>query len=143
MIEVIERALISWGHEYRTRGTVAALPCTLGTAMDNQGVFIRSTGGGAGVALYCGELGQVGQAVEAALVAIRQPREAGGLGKVGVELVKLARVRYLPDPMPLIEHQMKRMGYRSDRTYRSKHDQLHQAIRPLLLESLPWLKRVA
>ena len=26
MIEVVERALIAWGHEYRTRGTVAALP---------------------------------------------------------------------------------------------------------------------
>lgn len=43
MIEVIERALIAWGHEYRTRGTVAALPCTLGAAIENKGVFIRST----------------------------------------------------------------------------------------------------
>lgn len=141
MIETIERALIAWGEEYRRRGTVAALPCTLGAAMENQGVMIRSTAAQGGVALYCGELGPLGQAVEDALVSIRQPREAGGLGKVGVELVKLARVRYLADPMPLNEHQMKRMGWRSKETHRSKVHQLHAAMEPLLVASLPWLKR--
>ena len=146
MIEVVERALIAWGHEYRTRGTVAALPCTLGAAIDNQGVMIRSTGNGAGggaVGLAAGELGVVGSAVEAALVQLRQPAMVGGKGKVGVELSKLARVRYLPDPMPLVEHQMRRMEWRSPETYRSKLHQLHVLIEPLLLAELPWLKRSA
>ncbi len=143
MIEVIERALIAWGHEYRTRGTVAALPCTLGSAIDNRGVFIRSTAGqGGGVALYSGELGAVGDAVEAALVSLRQPVQVGGLGKVGEELSRLARVRYLPDPMPLVEHQMKRMKWRSPETYRAKLHQLHVAMEADLLKALPWLKRV-
>lgn len=145
MIEVIERALIAWGHEFRTRGTVAALPCTLGSAIDNKGVFIRSTAGQGtgGVDLYSGELGAVGCAVESALVAIRRPVAAGGLGQVGVELVKLARVRYLADPMPLVEHQMKRMGWRSATTQQAKLHQLHVALEPELLRELPWLKRVA
>jgi len=145
MIEVIERALIAWGHEFRTRGTVAALPCTLGSAIDNKGVFIRSTAGqgGGGVDLYSGDLGAVGSAVEAALVAIRQPVPAGGLGQVGVELVKLARVRYLADPMPLVEHQMRRMGWRSETTHGVKLHHLHSALEPVLLRELPWLKRVA
>lgn len=144
MIEVIERALIAWGHEYRTRGTVAALPCTLGSAIDNKGVFIRSTAGAdGGVGLYSGDLGAVGEAVEAALVSIRQPAAAQGLGQVGIELVKLARVRYLTDPMPLVEHQMKRMGWRSETTHQAKLHQLHRALQPQLFESLPWLKRAA
>jgi|GEM_PF-1230674 len=146
MIEVVERALIAWGHEYRTRGTVAALPCTLGAAIDNKGVMIRSTGNvgsGGGVGLEAGELGVVGSAVEAALVRIRQPEVAGGHGKVGIELSKLARVRYLSDPMPLVEHQMKRMAWRSPETHRSKLHQLHVLLEPLLLKELPWLKRAA
>lgn len=143
MIERVEQVLIIWGEEYRTRGLVAALPCTLGAAIDNRGVMIRSTVGGAGSELYSGDLGQIGQAVEQALVAIRQPRVAAGLGTVGGELVRMARIRYLTDPMPLIEHQMRRLGYRSDRTYRDKLHQLHTALEPYLLESLPWLKRVA
>ncbi|MBL4835752.1 MAG: hypothetical protein JKY26_17515 [Pseudomonas sp.] len=145
MIEVIERALIAWGHEYRTRGTGAALPCTLGSAIDNKGVFIRSTAvrGAWGTGLYDGELGPVGDAVEAALVSLRRSVTVGGLGQDGVELVKLARVRYLPDPMPLVEHQMKRMGWRSFNTQEAKLHQLHKALEPELLRELPWLKRVA
>ncbi len=145
MIEVIERALIAWGHEYRTRGTVAALPCTLGSAIDNKGVFIRSTAGlgAGGVGLYDGELGAVGNAVELALVSLRRSVKVGGLGQDGVELVKLARVRYLPDPMPLVEHQMKRMGWRSVNTHEAKLHQLHKAMQADLFRELPWLKRVA
>lgn len=145
MIEVIERALIAWGHEYRTRGTVAALPCTLGSAIDNKGVFIRSTAGqgSLGISLYDGELGAVGSAVESALVSLRRPVASGGMGQVGVELVKLARVRYMTDPMPLVEHQMKRMGWRSESTHQAKLHQLHKALEPVLFRELPWMKRVA
>ena len=87
--------------------------------------------------------GAYGGAVEKALVCIRQPVEAGGHGKVGVELAKLARVRYLTDPMPLVEQQAKRMGWRSQATYRSKLHQLHVLVEPILLAELPWLRRVA
>lgn len=145
MIERVEMALAAWGDQYRRRGTVAGLPCTLGAAMDAQGVMIRSTapGNGYGVGLYGGPMGAVGEAVERALVMIRQPVEAGGHGKVGVELSKLARVRYLTDPMPLIEHQTRRMGWRSQATYRSKLHQLHVLLEPQLLADLPWLKRAS
>lgn len=93
--------------------------------------------------MYSGDLGAVGSAVEAALVAIRQPTIAGGLGQGGIELVKLARVRYLTDPMPLVEHQMKRMGWSSTTTQEAKLHQLHAAIQPILFRELPWLKRAA
>ena len=63
MIERVEMALAAWGDQYRRRGTVAALPCTLGAAMDAQGVMIRSTapGNGYGVGLYGGPMGAVGE----------------------------------------------------------------------------------
>ncbi|WVM88956.1 hypothetical protein UMZ34_24155 [Halopseudomonas pachastrellae] len=107
-------------------------------------MLIRGTGGnGQDANLALGDMGLIGEAVERALVLIRQPVEAGGHGKVGVELAKLARVRYLTEPMPLIEHQTKRMGWRSQATYRSKLHQLHVLVDPLLLAELPWLKRAA
>ncbi|WP_341707771.1 hypothetical protein [Halopseudomonas sp.] len=145
MIERVEMALITWGDQYRRRGTVAMLQCTLGAMIDARGELIRSTalGNGYGVGLENGPLGAVGEAVERALVMIRQPVEAGGHGKVGVELSKLARVRYLTDPMPLVEQQTKRMGWRSQATYRSKLHQLHVLVEPILLAELPWLKRSA
>tara|TARA_R100001230_G_scaffold18891_1_gene9276 strand:+ start:667 stop:1104 length:438 start_codon:yes stop_codon:yes gene_type:complete len=145
MIERVEMALITWGDQYRRRGTVAMLQCTLGAMIDAQGEMIRSTapGGSSVCELASGDMGALGEAVEKALVRIRQPVEAGGHGKVGVELAKLARVRYLTDPMPLVEQQAKRMGWRSLETYRSKLHQLHVLLEPHLLAELPWLRRVA
>lgn len=145
MIERVEMALITWGDQYRRRGTVAMLQCTLGAMIDAKGEMIRSTapGGSSVCELASGDMGALGEAVEKALVRIRQPVEAGGHGKVGVELAKLARVRYLTDPMPLVEQQTRRMGWRSQATYRSKLHQLHVLVEPILLAELPWLRRVA
>ena len=144
MIERVEMALAAWGDQYRRRGGAWSLQCTLGAAIDSKGVLIRGTGGnGQDANLALGDMGLIGEAVERALVLIRQPVEAGGHGKVGVELAKLARVRYLTDPMPLVEQQTKRMGWRSQATYRSKLHQLHVLVEPILLAELPWLKRVA
>lgn len=140
MIDAIELALIAWGDEYRMHGS-SSLRCPLGSAIANKGVMIVGTTESGGKALYTGELGVVGEAVESALVAMRQAVELGGLGKTGVELVKLARIRYLTNPMPSVARQMKRMGWRSEATYYSKIDQLHRAIEPNLFIELPWLKR--
>lgn len=142
MINAIDVALIAWGDEFRRHGT-ASLQCPLGAAIANKGVMVVGTGGEGGKALYTGDLGVVGAAVEAALVAIRQSPEIGGMGSAGVELVKLARIRYLTDPMPIVSRQMKRMGWRTETTYYSKLDQLHRAIEPNLMVELPWLKRAS
>jgi hypothetical protein len=140
VINAIELALIAWGDEYRMHSG-SALRCPLGSAIANKGVMIVGTAETGGKALYTGELGVVGAAVESALVAVRQDVECGGLGAAGVELIKLARVRYLTDPMPIVSRQMKRMGWKAEATYYNKLDQLHRAIEPNLLVELPWLKR--
>lgn len=137
MIEKVDKALIAWGEQYRRRGSVAALPCVLGTLIDNRGVTIRSTGGESGVALYPGDMGLIGEAVEAALVQVRLNHP------LGAELSKLARVRYLTDPMPLVEHQRRRMRYKSDGIYRERLHKLHEALEPYLVKALPWFRRSA
>lgn len=144
MIETVEKALIVWGEQYRRAGTVASIKCPLGAAIDNQGVMVRGTGPGAlGTELYRGELGQVGEAVERALVMVRgrQPLRCAGVSVTGAELVRIARVRYLTDPMPLEEHQARRMRW-SVKVYRHRLHLLHTHLEPLLLAELPWLRRV-
>lgn len=137
MIEKIDNVLVVWGDEYRRGATGAALTCSLAALIDGGGVIIRGTQSPGSVALYSGELGGTGEAVESALVQLRLKHSRGD------ELLKLARVRYLTSPMPLVEHQMRRMRYRSSDTYRNRLHSLHEALEPLLLQSLPWLKRSA
>lgn len=137
MIERVEQALIVWGDEYRRQASGASLPCVLGTAMENGGVMVRGTVPLGSVMLFHGGMGAVGEAVEAGLVRI------GQTGPEGQELVKLARVRYLTDPMPLVEHQMRRMRYRSRDTYERRVHLLHSQLEPLLEAALPRFMRAA
>lgn len=137
MIDRVEQALIIWGDEYRRQGSGSSLPSVLGVAMENGGVMIRGTAPLGSVVLFRGDMGAVGEAVEAGLVQL------GQAGAEGQQLVKLARVRYLTDPMPLVEQQMKRMRYRSRDTYERRVHQLHSQLEPLLATALPRFMRAA
>src|SRR5690606_39634494 len=105
--------------------------------MENGGLMVRGTVLLGSVMLFHGGLGAVGEAVEAGLVRI------GQAGPEGQELVKLARVRYLTDPMPLVDHQMRRMRYRSRDTYERRVHLLHSQLAPLPAASLPRFLRAA
>lgn len=142
MIERVEKAMIGWGDEYRMRG-MPGYKCPLGNAIANKGVLIMATDGSQGSVLYTGDLGEVGEAVELALVGLRQPVEAGGMGATGDLLVRLARVRYLTDPMPSLARQMRRMGLSTKVAYFDRLHALHVAVEPILLEKLPWLRKAA
>lgn len=133
MIDLVEQALVIWGDEYRRSTSGAALSCVLGVAIDSKGVMVRGTPGS--VPLLSTHLGQTGEAVEAALVHVRMHHPSGE------ELVRLARVRYLTDPMPLVRQQVRRLRYSSERVYRSRLMELHQALEPQLKTALPWFRK--
>lgn len=135
MIDLVERALVVWGEEYRRSVFGRGLPCVLGVAIDAGGVIVRDTGTSGGIPLFDGSLGQTGEAVEAALVQVRLHHERGP------ELIKLARLRYLTDPMPLVRQQVKRMRYGSEDTYHNRLAVLHQALEPQLKTALPWFRK--
>src|SRR5690606_36714134 len=137
MIERVEQALIVGGDEYRRQGAGASLPCVLGMAMENGGLMVRGTVPLGSVMLFHVGMGAVGEVVEVGLVRF------GQTALEGQELVKMARVRYLTDPMPLVEHQMRRMRYRSRDTYERRVHLLHSQLEPLLEAALPRFMRAA
>lgn len=114
----------------------------LAAAMEHGGVFVHS-GRGAGSGMLA-TVDLVAEEVDAALAVIRQRgleqdtklakawREAGHTKRapfcLETQLIKLAKVRYLSEPMPTVEQQMRRLKIGSKRTYHDRVQQLHEML---------------
>lgn len=127
MIAAIEGLLLHWGdatdnsEEY---GTVSGLSpiaraMTYG-AVDTDGVQRRSR-----APVYWSE---VDGEVDAVLASISK-QEKGGRG-----LLLLANVRYRHGKELVIEQQMRHLGIRSDKTYRTRLQRLHELVQKGLVE---------
>ncbi|MCY1200461.1 hypothetical protein D9M72_118910 [compost metagenome] len=144
MNKQIEGLLQHWGEQCRRSGMGCGLASTLGALMEWQGAPPRSGYGSkslissAGVDLAAAEvdavlaeLGRQGEQKDAQLAAAWV--EAGNSGRppfcLETQLVLLARVRYLTDPMPLVEQQMRRVKIDGRRTYDLRVQELHERVR--------------
>ncbi|HAF94046.1 MAG TPA: hypothetical protein DCG67_20090 [Pseudomonas sp.] len=122
--------------------------------MQYGGMIPSSGRGSIGLA---GAVDQVAEEVDAAIGTIKQAglvqdrqlarawRQAGHTSRppfcLETQLVKLAMVRYLPDPIPTVAQQMRRVRIRSERTYHERVQQLHERVRAEL-ERRAQLQRV-
>ncbi|MBC04109.1 hypothetical protein [Stutzerimonas balearica] len=156
MIEAVEALLQYWGERCRgglgSPGASGASP--LAAAMQYGGMIPSSGRGSIGLA---GAVDQVAEEVDAAIGTIKQAglvqdrqlarawRQAGHTSRppfcLETQLVKLAMVRYLPDPIPTVAQQMRRVRIRSERTYHERVQQLHERVRAEL-ERRAQLQRV-
>lgn len=76
--------------------------------------------------MYSVRLDEIAEAVDIAIASLVKPVSQGGLGeKAGNELKKLVKIRYLVDPMPTLDQQLRRLKYKSKITYFAKLHQLH------------------
>ncbi|MHC5351675.1 hypothetical protein [Metapseudomonas furukawaii] len=149
MIKQIEGVLQHWGEQCRRSGLGGGLGSTLGVLMDWRGAPPRVAYGaktlvsGAGVDLVASEvdavlaeLGRQGERRDASLAEAW--KAAGNTDRppfcLETQLVLLARVRYLTDPMPLVEQQMRRVKIDGRRTYDLRVQQLHERVRDALKE---------
>lgn len=123
MIERIEVLMIHWGEQCRRSGYGCSLGSQLGAMIEWGGQPPRSVYGSR--PLICGGyVDHVAAEVDAALAVLVRQGET--------QLVKLARARYLVDPAPLVEQQMKRCKIDGRRTYDRRVDELHARVHELL-----------
>lgn len=143
MIEAMEALLQHWAD--CLRGGIHGANgyrSPLATAMEHGGVVIQSgRRGGAGM---LATVDLAAEEVDAALSVIRRRgqeqdrklatawRAAGHTKQppfcLETQLIKLARVRYLTEPMPTVEQQMRRLKVGSKRTYHDRVQQLHELL---------------
>ncbi|WP_052659180.1 hypothetical protein [Pseudomonas sp. LFM046] len=144
MIKKIEEVLQHWGEKCRRAGVGGGLGSTLGAVMQWQGTPPR-TGYGSKTLLGGGGVDLAASEVDAVLAELGRQGErqdqrlaqawaaAGRSGRppfcLDTQLVLLAKVRYLTDPMPLVEQQMRRVKIDGRRTYDLRVHQLHERIR--------------
>lgn len=147
MIDRMETVLIHWGEQCRRSGGGSSLGCQLGAMIEWGGLPPRSGYGsvplisGGGVDHLAGEV----DAALAALVRVGDAQDAelakawAAAGQSGrppfcleTQLVKLARARYLVDPAPLVEQQMKRCKIDGRTTYDRRLHELHERVHALL-----------
>ncbi|MDH0154344.1 hypothetical protein [Stutzerimonas stutzeri] len=144
MIEAVEALLQHWGE--RCRGGLgspgAAGSSPLAVAMQYGGMIPTSGRGSMGLA---GAVDHAAEEVDAAIGTLKQAglaqdrklakawKLAGRTGRppfcLETQLVKLAMVRYLPDPIPTVRQQMRRVKIGSERTYHDRVQQLHERVR--------------
>lgn len=144
MIEAVDALLQHWGERCRgglgSPGASGSSP--LAAAMQYGGMIPSSGRGSMGLA---GAVDQVAEEVDAAIGTLKQAglvqdrklakawRQAGNTTRppfcLETQLVKLAMVRYLPDPIPTIKQQMRRVRIGSERTYHERVQQLHERVR--------------
>jgi len=144
VIEAVEALLQHWGE--RCRGGLgspgAAGSSPLAVAMQYGGMIPSSGRGSMGLA---GAVDHAAEEVDAAIGTLKQAglaqdrqlarawRQAGHTSRppfcLETQLVKLAMVRYLPDPIPTVAQQMRRVRIRSERTYHERVQQLHVRVR--------------
>lgn len=147
MIERIEGLMIHWGEQCRRSGYGCSLGSQLGAMIEWGGQPPRSVYGSRAL-ISGGGVDHAAAEVDAALaVLVRQgarldaelSKAWAAAGQSGpapfcleTQLVKLARARYLVDPAPLVEQQMKRCRIDGRRTYSRRVDELHERIQELL-----------
>ena len=144
MIEAVEALLQHWGARccggLGAPGSAGSSP--LAVAMQYGGAIPSSGRSSMGLA---GAVDHVAEEVDAAIGAIKQAgmvqdrklakawKLAGRTGRppfcLETQLVKLAMVRYLPDPIPTVRQQMRRVKIGSERTYHDRVQQLHERVR--------------
>lgn len=144
MIEAVEALLQHWGE--RCRGGLgspgAAGSSPLAVAMQYGGMIPTSGRGSMGLA---GAVDHAAEEVDAAIGTLKQAglaqdrklakawKLAGRTGRppfcLETQLVKLAMMRYLPDPIPTVRQQMRRVKIGSERTYHDRVQQLHERVR--------------
>ena len=120
MIEQVEALMQHWGEAARGGLLAGTGLSPLAVAMEYGGMVEGGSSGSAGLAAC---FDAAAQAVDAALGAISL------LGALGQDLVALARVRYLSDPMPTVEQQMRALGIMGKQTYHDRVQRLHVMIR--------------
>lgn len=147
MIERIEGLMIHWGEQCRRSGYGCSLGSQLGAMIEWGGQPPRSVYGSRPL-ISGGGVDHLAAEVDAALaILVRQgARTDAELSRAWVsagqsgpapfcletQLVKLARVRYLVDPSPLVEQQMKRCRIDGRRTYDRRVNELHARMQDLL-----------
>lgn len=143
MIEEVETLLQHWGEQCRRGRVHGGGNSPLASLIEWKGMPPR-TGFGS-ISLVGGSIDLVAAEVDAALAVIEREgdaqdaklkaawKAAGNHGTapfcLATQLVKLARVRYLTDPMPLVEQQMKRVKIDGRRTYDRRVHELHARVR--------------
>lgn len=146
MIEEVESLLQHWGERCRRGLNVSGGNSPLAAAMLYGGMIPSGGRGSMGLA---GSVDLAAEEVDAALAVLKQAgqaedaklatawSEAGQEGRppfcLNTQLVKLAMVRYLTEPMPLVEHQMRRTKIASKRTYHDRVQQLHEKVQAELI----------
>ncbi|WP_313128121.1 hypothetical protein [Stutzerimonas nitrititolerans] len=143
MIEAVEALMQHWGERCRrglgAPGEGGSTP--LAVAMQYGGMVPSSGRGSMGLA---GAVDRVAEEVDAAIGSIKQIglredrklarawRLAGNKGRapycLETQLVKLAMVRYLPDPIPTVAQQMRRVRINSTSTYDARVQRLHELV---------------
>lgn len=130
MIEAMEVLLCAWGREALDPAIDVSIASPLGR-MDDEGSANKQPGSRCLSTVECWvAMSRAAQAVDSALydLALDAPL---GLGTVGRTMLQLALVRYCqPRPLPVLE-QARRLGI-SVRTYRTRLDALHVALRAAL-----------
>ncbi|WP_314407375.1 hypothetical protein [Pseudomonas kuykendallii] len=127
MIEQVEALMQHWGEAARGGLLAGTGLSPLAVAMEYGGMVEGGSSGSAGLAAC---FDAAAQAVDAALGSISL------LGALGQDLVALARVRYLTDPMPTVEQQMRALGIGSETAYRRRVQRLHEMVREQLRVSI-------
>lgn len=120
MIEDVEALMQHWGERCRKGLTAGGYRTPLASAIELGGLITGRASGTVGLA---GSIDMVAEEVDAAIAAV------GRCGQLGKDLERLARVRYLPDPVLLVEHQMRRLKIASERTYHDRVHRLHKLVR--------------
>ena len=123
MIDQVEALMQHWGEAARGGLLAGTGLSPLAVAMEYGGMVEGGSSGSSGLTAC---FDAAAQAVDAALGAISL------LGALGQDLVALARVRYLSDPMPTVEQQMRALGIGSETAYRRRVQRLHEMVREQL-----------
>lgn len=144
MIDYVEAVMIHWGERCRggLGGPGASGSSPLAVAMLYGGMIPT---GGRGTMGLAGSMDHLAEEVDAAIGTLKQAglaqdrklakawKLAGRVGRppfcLETQLVKLAMVRYLPDPIPTVAQQMKRVKIGSERTYHERVQRLHERVR--------------
>ncbi|WP_312374974.1 hypothetical protein [Pseudomonas oryzihabitans] len=127
MIAAIEGLLLHWGdatdnsEEYGTVSGLSPIARAMAYgAVDTDGAERRCR-----IPVYWSE---VDGEVDAVLAAISKQ------GAAGQQLLEMANVRYRDGKELLVEQQMRRLGIRSDKTYRTRLQRLHELVQKGLVE---------